>query len=383
MKLHEFQAKELLKTYGIPVPDGAPANSPEEATKIAERLGGKVVVKAQVHAGGRGKAGGVKVVESPSDAAEVSRTLIGSRLITFQTGPDGAPVTSVLVEQTVDVAKEFYLSLTTDPGARRPVMIASSAGGMEIEEVAHTDPDMILREYVDPAIGMKPFQARRLAEKLGLPNTAINPFITLTTSCYKAYMDLDCTLIEINPLVLTVDGDVLALDAKMVLDDDALFRHGKSKDLRDVSQEDPLEMEAANNGIAYVKLDGNVGCMVNGAGLAMATMDIVKAAGAEPANFLDVGGGATDEKVARAISIMLSDTSVSRVLVNIFGGILRCDIAARGIVSAYQSSAHTPPLVVRMLGTNVVEGKQILEQANIDLVLVDTLQEAAKAIATT
>ncbi len=380
MKLHEYQAKELLAGYGAPVPEGYVAASGDEAAAAAEKLGGTGVVKAQVHAGGRGKAGGVKVVASPGEAAQFTESLIGSTLVTFQTGPQGAPVHKVLVEQTMDIERELYLSITTDGGRRRPVVIASAAGGMEIEEVAQTEPEKVLTEPVDPAIGLQPFQGRRLAGLLGLPPEQTRPFAALLDACYQAYMGLDATMIEINPLVLTNDGKLLALDAKVSLDDDALFRHRAESGLRDVSQEDELEAQASEAGIAYVKLDGNVGCMVNGAGLAMATMDTVKFAGAEPANFLDVGGGAAEEKISRAILLMLSDPNVEKVLVNIFGGILRCDIAARGIVDAYGKADRQPQLVVRMLGTNVDEGKQILGDSGLAATMVDTLEDAAAAI---
>ncbi len=381
MKLHEYQAKAILAKYGVPVPEGAVAASPEEAQETASRLGGRAVVKAQVHAGGRGKAGGVKVAADPAEAQAIAAGLLGTRLVTFQTGPEGAPVDRVLVEQTVDVERELYLSITTDGGRRRPVVIASTAGGVEIEEVARTNPAKVLQEVVDPAIGLQPFQGRRLAYDLDLPPDLVRPFAELAYHCYQAYMEKDCSMVEINPLVVTREGQLLALDAKVSLDDDALFRHADEAELHDPGQDAPLEVEAARYDIAYVKLAGNVGCMVNGAGLAMATMDTIKAAGAEPANFLDVSGGASEEKVAHAVAIMLSDPQVERVLVNIFGGILRCDIAAAGVVAAYRQSQRQPPLVVRMLGTNVEEGKGILANSGLSIVLADTLQEAAQAIA--
>ncbi|MDE2838526.1 MAG: ADP-forming succinate--CoA ligase subunit beta [Chloroflexota bacterium] len=380
MKLHEYQAKQLLAAYGVPVPENYVASSGAEAASAAERLGGRGVVKAQVHAGGRGKAGGVKVADSPEEAARIAESLIGSTLVTFQTGPQGVPVHQVLVEQTMDIERELYLSITTDGGRRRPVVIASAAGGMEIEEVAQTEPEKVLTEPIDPAIGFQAFQGRRLAAGLGLPPAQVRSFSALVHACYRAYVEKDSGMIEINPLVLTNDGQLLALDAKMNLDDDALFRHKAEAELRDTTQDDQLEVEASEAGIAYVKLDGNVGCMVNGAGLAMATMDIVKFAGAEPANFLDVGGGAAEEKISHAILLMLSDPNVEKVLVNIFGGILRCDIAARGIVDAYHKADRQPPLVVRMLGTNVDEGKQILAESGLKATMVDTLEEAAAAI---
>ena len=380
MKLHEYQAKELLAGYGVPVPENHVAASGAEAADAAAKLGGTAVVKAQVHAGGRGKAGGVKVVGDPAEAAAFADSLIGSTLVTFQTGPQGAPVHKVLVEQTMDIERELYLSITTDGGRRRPVVIASASGGMEIEEVAQTEPDKVFTEPIDPAIGFQPFQGRRLAEQLDLPPAQTRPFSALVDACYRAYMALDSSMIEINPLVLTNDGKMLALDAKVSLDDDALFRHKSEAELRDASQEEDLEVQASEAGIAYVKLDGNVGCMVNGAGLAMATMDTVKFAGAEPANFLDVGGGAAEEKISHAILLMLSDANVEKVLVNIFGGILRCDIAARGVIDAYEKADRRPPLVVRMLGTNVDEGKQLLAESGIKATMVDTLEEAAEAI---
>ncbi len=379
MKLHEYQAKALLEGYDVPVPQGSVARGADEAQEAAARLGGRVVVKAQVHAGGRGKAGGVKLAGSPAEAADIAQALIGSRLVTPQTGPQGAPVGAVLVEQTLDVARELYLSITTG-GDRRPVVIASASGGMEIEEVAQTNPEAILTETIDPAIGFQPFQGRRIAAGLGIPASLTRPFIAMLDACYRAYMQKDLSMLEINPLVVTDDERLLALDAKVSFDDDSMFRHEPEAGLRDTSQEDALEVQASEADIAYVKLDGNVGCLVNGAGLAMATMDTVKFAGAEPANFLDVGGGASEEKISTAIQLMVSDEKVERVLVNIFGGILRCDIAARGIVDAYGKAERRPPLVVRMLGTNVDEGKQILAESGLEPVMVDTLEQAAAAI---
>ena len=380
MKLHEYQAKALLAPYGVPMPQGEVARSAQEAAAAAERLGGKAVVKAQVHAGGRGKAGGVKVAASAREAGEVAEVLIGASLVTAQTGPQGAPVHSVLVEQTVDVARELYVSITTDGGRKRPVVIASAAGGVEIEQVAESDPAAIITEAIDPAIGFQPYQGRRVAAALGLTGGQSRAFASMLAACHRAYVEKDLTMVEINPLVVTEQGALLALDAKVSLDDDALFRHEAEAGLRDASQEDALEVEASARGIAYVKLDGDVGCMVNGAGLAMATMDTVKAAGADPANFLDVGGGANEEKVSQAIQLMLADPSVQRVLVNVFGGILRCDVVARGVADAYAKADRQPPLVVRLLGTNMDDGKRILAESDLDLTLVDTLQEAAAAI---
>ena len=380
MKLHEHQAKELLAAYGAPVPENYAASNGAEAAEAARKLGGEAVVKAQVHAGGRGKAGGVKVAASPGEAARIAESLIGSTLVTPQTGPEGAPVHKVLVERTMRIERELYLSVTTDGSRRRPVVIASASGGMEIEEIAQTEPDKVLTEPVDPVTGFRPYQGRRLAAKLGLPPDQVRPFSALVEACCRAYDEKDATMIEINPLAVTADGELLTLDAKISLDDDALFRHPAEAKLRDPSQDDPLEAEAADAGIAYVKLDGSVGCMVNGAGLAMATMDIVKFAGAEPANFLDVGGGAGEEKISRAILLMLSDPNVEKALVNIFGGILRCDAAARGVVDAYGKADRRPPLVARMLGTNADEGKAILAQSGLNATMADTLREAAAAV---
>ena len=380
MKLHEHQAKELLAAYGAPVPDNYPASSGAEAAAAARKLGGEAVVKAQVHAGGRGKAGGVKVAASPDEAARIAESLIGSTLVTPQTGPEGAPVHKVLVERTMEIERELYLSVTTDGSRRRPVVIASASGGVEIEEIAQTEPEKVLTEPVDPVVGFRPYQGRRLAAGLGLPPALVRPFSALVEACCRAYDEKDATMIEINPLALTAGGELLTLDAKISLDDDALFRHPAEAALRDPSQDDPLEAEAAEAGIAYVKLDGSVGCMVNGAGLAMATMDIVKFAGAAPANFLDVGGGAGEEKISRAILLMLSDPNVEKALVNIFGGILRCDAAARGVVDAYGKADRRPPLVARMLGTNADEGKAILAQSGLNAAMADTLQEAAAAV---
>jgi succinyl-CoA synthetase beta subunit len=380
MKLHEYQAKALLARFGVPVPQGSVASNAAEAIEATKKLGGTSVVKAQVHAGGRGKAGGVKVVSSPEEAGAFADKLIGTTLVTIQTGPQGAPVHQVLVEQTMDIERELYVSITTDGGRKRPVVIASAEGGMEIEEVAQKEPEKVLTEPIDPAIGFRSFQGWRLGLGIGLPPEQMRAFVGLLGACYEAYLEMDASMIEINPLVLTNDGKMLALDAKMSIDDDALFRHKAEADLRDKSQEDPLEVAASEAGIAYVKLDGNVGCMVNGAGLAMATMDIVKFAGSEPANFLDVGGGAGEEKIAEAILLMLSDKKVEKVLVNIFGGILRCDIAARGIVDAYERADRQPPLVVRMLGTNMDEGKKIMADSGLTTTQVDTLQQAAEAI---
>ncbi len=380
MKVHEYQAKSLLSEFGIPTPKAGVAADPEEARRIAEDLGGSVVVKAQIHAGGRGLAGGVKVVGSPEEAETVARGLLGHRLVTRQTGPEGAPVSRVLLEEPAQIDKEFYLAVIIDSGARSPVIMASQAGGMEIEEVAAATPEKILRSNVDIAIGLQPFQCRNLAYGLDLPANLIRPAAALIANLYRLFVDKGCSLAEINPLAITSDGQLLALDAKLDFDDDALPRHPDIQELRDSNQEDPLEVEAAGFGISYVKLDGDVGCMVNGAGLAMATMDSISLADAMPANFLDVGGGATEEQVAQAFRLILSDSQVKRILVNVFGGILRCDIAANGIVAACRETEARVPIVVRMLGTNADEGKDILSNSGLGVILVNDLNEAADKI---
>jgi succinyl-CoA synthetase beta subunit len=380
MKVHEYQAKAILSEYGIPVPRAGVAATPEEARQIAQDLGGNVVVKAQVHAGGRGLAGGVKVVNTPQEAETVAGDLLGHRLVTHQTGPEGAPVNRVLLEEPAQIAKEYYLAVIIDSGARCPVVMASEAGGMDIEEVAATAPEKILRANVDAIIGLQPFQCRNLAYGLNLPADLIRPAAALIANLYKLFESNDCTLAEINPLAITADGQLLALDAKLDFDDDALSRHPAIQELRDADQEDPLEVEASKFGISYVKLDGDVGCMVNGAGLAMATMDSISMADAMPANFLDVGGGATEEQVAQAFRLLLSDPQVKRILVNVFGGILRCDVAARGIVAACQETEARVPIVVRMLGTNAEDGKDILTKSNLGVTLVNDLNEAATMI---
>ena len=381
MKIHEYQSKDIFARYGIAVPKGRVATTPEVAAGVAEELGGRAVVKAQVHAGGRGKAGGIKVVDSTSEAAKAAEALIGSTLVTFQTGPEGVPIGSVLVEEVVDVETEMYVGMAIDGAAEGVVAIASAAGGMEIEEVAETTPEKIITVAVDPVLGLQPFQGRKLAYGLGVAPELNRPVAGLMSSLYKLFEDNDCSLVEINPLGVTSDGRVLAMDAKIDIDDDAMFRHRDLAGLRDVEQEDPLEVVASEFNINYVKLDGDVGCIVNGAGLAMATMDVTHAAGAAPANFLDIGGGADEAKVSKALEIVLSDKSVKRVLVNIFGGILRCDVAARGFVMAAEKAPDKMrPMVVRMLGTNADEGRQTMADSGIDVVLVDDLKQAAEAI---
>ena len=381
MKIHEYQAKEILASQDVPVPEGRVASTPDEAAEITRELGGRSVVKAQVHAGGRGKAGGIKVVSSPEEAADAAKALIGSSLVTHQTGPEGVPIRNVLVEELVDVASELYVAMAIDGAVEGVVVIASAAGGMEIEEVADTAPEKILREPVDPVLGFQPFQGRKLAYGLELAPELVRPISTLLDNIYKVFLDNDCALVEINPLGVTTDGRLLAMDAKLNVDDDAVFRHRDLQQLHDPEQEDALEIEAREFDINYVKLDGDVGCIVNGAGLAMATMDVTHAAGAAPANFLDIGGGADEAKVAKALKIVLSDTDVKRVLINIFGGILRCDVAARGVLLAAEEMPDAMrPMVVRMLGTNADEGRELLRGSNLDVTLVDNLNQAADAI---
>ena len=381
MNLHEYQAKTIFANYGIPVPNGKVARTPDAAADALASFGGRGAIKAQVHAGGRGLAGGVKVVGSPEEGRAFATGLLGSRLVTHQTDAGGVPVDSVLVEELADIARELYVALTIDRNHRGPALIASAAGGMSIEAVAAADPDAIITEAVEPGLGLMPYQCRRVAARLGLTGPAARQGADILGALYRVFTDHDCTLVEVNPLIVTGDGGVVALDAKMDVEDDALFRHSELQALRDRDQEDPLEARAADDDIAYVSLDGSVGCLVNGAGLAMATLDVANAAGAAPANFLDVGGGASEEKVATAVGIILSDPKVDRVLVNIFGGILRCDVAARGIVMAYAERGATQPLVVRMLGTNLAEGKEILAQSGLNVTFTDTLTEAAAALA--
>ena len=380
MNIHEFQAKEVFSRYGIPVPRGIVAATPEEAKAATAELGGQSVVKAQIHAGGRGKSGGVQLVRSPEEALEAAQKMLGTNLVTPQTGPEGAPVEKLLIEELADIKQELYVALTIDRGHRGPALLVSTQGGMDIEEVAANNPEDIHTEPVDPLSGLMPFQTRRLILKLGLDQAVASEAAKVLSALYRVFVENDCSLVEINPLIITGEGHVVALDAKINLDDDAMFRHADLLAYRDIRQEDPLEAQASDLDIAYVNLDGDVGCLVNGAGLAMATLDVTNAAGAAPANFLDVGGGATPEKVSSAVKIILSDPKVKRVLVNIFGGILRCDIAGEGIVMAYNETGSTVPLVVRMLGTNVVEGKEILGASGLPVVFADTLTDAANAI---
>ena len=380
MKIHEYQAKEILARYGVRVPKGSVIRSSEEAREATLDLGGQAVLKAQVHAGGRGRAGGVKVVRSPEEAEQVARSMLGNNLVTPQTNTSGVPVNELLAEELAEIRREVYLAITVDPVKRFPVLLVSPKGGMDIEEVAAANPQDIHSEAIDPTLGIMPFQSRRLAAALGLETKQARDASQIMGALYRIFVDNDCTLVEINPLVVTGDDQLMALDAKISLEDDSLFRHPELRDLRDRSQEDELEARAADLDISYVNLDGDVGCLVNGAGLAMATLNAATNAGAAPANFLDVGGGASHEKVASAVEIILSDQKVKRVLVNIFGGILRCDIAAQGVVLGYQNKNVSLPLVVRMLGTNVDEGKAILRDSGLPVTFADTLAEAARAI---
>lgn len=376
MKLHEYQAKEFFSRYGIPIPTGKIASTPTEAQEAASSLDGSTVIKAQVHAGGRGKGGGIRVVASPDEAYEAAKSLIGSNLVTPQTGASGVPVNKVLVEQTVAIERELYLAIAVDGSAKAPVIIASASGGIDIEQVATETPDKITQVRIDPTIGYQPFMGRKVAYALSIPTELVRPFSNLVGSLYNLFREQDASLVEINPLTITEGGELLALDAKVDLEDDALNRHPQNRELRDTDQEDPLEIEADEYGLSYIRLDGNVGCMVNGAGLAMATMDIVRAAGSEPANFLDVGGGADEEKIAQAFKLICADPKVNQVLINIFGGILRCDIAARGIIQGYSELGSDMTIIVRMRGTNVEEGRQILRESDIPLTFVDELREA-------
>jgi len=381
MNIHEFQAKQILGRFGVPVPKGQPAETPDAAAKAFEALGQpKAVVKAQIHAGGRGKAGGVKLVSSAGEARDFAAKLLGKPLVTHQTGPEGRVVRRVYVEQAGDIARELYLGMLVDRNAECVAVIASTEGGMEIEEVAARTPDKIMTELIDPVIGLGGFQSRKIAFALGLKDKQVNQFAALLSSLYRAFNETDASLIEINPLVVTKDGSVICLDAKMSFDDNGLFRHPDIRELRDPNEEDPAETEAGKYDLSYIHLDGNIGCMVNGAGLAMATMDIVKYYGAAPANFLDVGGGASSQKVAAAFRILLSDSRVKAVLVNIFGGIMLCDVLAQGVVDAAREVKLSVPLVVRMEGTNVDKGKQILKDSGIKVIAASDMADAARRV---
>jgi succinyl-CoA synthetase beta subunit len=384
MKVHEYQAKSILARYGVALPRGEVTDNAAEAREIAKRLGGRAVVKAQIHAGGRGKGGGVKLAKDPEEAFALAKSILGMTLVTPQTGPSGRVVQKVLIEEALDIDRELYLGITLDRSRGLPSVMVSRFGGMEIEEVAARDASAIVREPIDPNLGMFPYQARKLAFALGLAGESFRKGVSFMQALWRAYVDTDASLAEINPLLVTKSGNVLALDAKMNFDDNALFRHPDIREMRDLSEEDPLEVEASKYGLNYIKLDGNVGCMVNGAGLAMATMDLVKLAGGEPANFLDVGGGANEEQVKNAFRIILSDKNVKAVLINIFGGIMRCDIIANGVVAAVKEMGLSLPVVVRLEGTNVELGKQILRDSKLAITPADGLADAAqKAVGAT
>ncbi|MBI5286897.1 MAG: ADP-forming succinate--CoA ligase subunit beta [Deltaproteobacteria bacterium] len=383
MNIHEYQAKEILARYGVTVPKGKVAFTPDEAEAIARELGGVCVVKAQIHAGGRGKAGGVRLARNPQETRQYAEALLGKRLVTHQTGPEGKEVKKVLIEEGCQINQELYVGAVVDRGKSRVVMMASSEGGVEIEEVADSSPEKILREVVDPAIGFMPFQARRLAFGLGIDKALVNKAVRFMTGLYQAFVDSDASVAEINPLVITKDGNILALDAKMGFDDNGLFRHKDIHEMRDLNEEDPKEVEASRHSLNYVALDGNIGCMVNGAGLAMATMDIITLYGGMTANFLDVGCWANKEQVTAAFKILMSDQKVEAVLINIFGGIMRCDIIAEGVVAAAREVGVKIPLVVRLQGTNVELGRKILsdpEASGLDILIAESMDEAAEKV---
>ena len=379
MDIHEYQAKELLVGFGVPVPKGGVAYSAEQAVYRAAEVGGdRWVVKAQIHSGARGKAGGIRICSSDAEVRQAAKDLLGKTLVTFQTGPEGLPVHRLLVEQALPIERELYVGLVLDRKRERIVVVAHPHGGMEIEEIAQREPEAILREVVEPAVGIRAFQARELAFGLQLASPQVNQAVSVILGAYRAFRELDATMVEINPLVATEDGQVLALDVKMSFDDNALFRRPGVAELRDYAQEDPREAEAAEHGLNYVALDGDIGCIINGAGLAMATMDMIQHAGGEPANFLDIGGGASPERVARAFRLVLSDRNVKAVLVNVFAGINRCDWVAQGVVQAVREVQVPVPLVVRLAGTNVEEGRRILQESGLPIITAETLAEAAQ-----
>ena len=381
MKIHEYQGKAILKEYGVPVPRGIVARTPEEAETAARELGTDVVVvKAQIHAGGRGKGGGVKLAKSPEEAKQIATQMLGMMLVTHQTGPEGREVKTLLIEEGLPIDKEFYLGITLDRVSGRNVFMASPAGGMDIEKVAAETPDLIFKETIDPSVGLRPFQARKLAFGLGIPNDLVNQAAKFMLSLYEAYEKTDASLVEINPFLLTKDNRLIALDAKLNFDDNALSRHKDYAELRDLNEEEPLEIEASKFDLNYIKLDGNIGCMVNGAGRAMATMDIIKLAGGEPANFLDVGGGASQERVEQAFKILLADENVKAVLINIFGGIVRCDMVANGVVAAAKNLGVKIPIVARLEGTNVEEGRRVLNGSGIGIIPATTMSDAAEKV---
>ena len=380
MKIHEYQAKKLLAAAGVPVPRGEPAFTAAEARAVAERIGGRVVVKAQIHAGGRGKGGGVKVVSDATEAERTAEAMLGMTLVTAQTGPAGRRVERLLIEEGLDIDRELYAGLVVDRALARPVLMASRAGGVEIEQVAAETPELILKEALDPVAGLRPFQARRLAFGLGLEVPVAGRAAAVMQAAAQAFRDLDASLLEINPLIVTARGEVLALDAKVNLDDNALFRHPELRELRDTAEEEALEVEASKYSLSYVRLDGRIGCMVNGAGLAMATMDIIHLAGGEPANFLDVGGGANADQIRNAFRILMADPNVTAVLINIFGGILRCDVLADGVIAAVRELEVKLPVVIRMEGTNVEAGKKMLSESGLNFTTADTMSEAAERV---
>jgi succinyl-CoA synthetase beta subunit len=384
MKIHEYQGKGILRKYGVTVPRGEMAESREEAEAAARNLFNAgatgVVVKAQIHAGGRGKGGGVKIAKSVNEAGDIAAQMLGMKLVTHQTGPEGRVVRRLLIEETLPIERELYLGILLDRAEGKPVFMASAAGGMEIEQVAAEKPEAILRQHIDPGMGLEPFQARKIAFQLGLKPQQINPAVQFLTGLYRAFLDTDASLVEINPFISCSDGRLFALDAKLNFDDNALFRHPDIRELRDITEEDPLEVEASKYSLNYIKLDGNVGCMVNGAGLAMATMDIIKYAGGMPANFLDVGGGANAEQVTHAFEILLSDKNVKAVLINIFGGILRVDTLATGVVEAARKMHIQLPIVLRLEGTNVESGREILKQSGMNFTVAETMKDAAEKV---
>ena len=380
MKIHEYQAKQILARYGVRIPRGEIVYSRNEARKAAERLGGTVVVKAQIHAGGRGKGGGVKVARTPDQAEEFAEQMLGMTLVTHQTGPEGRKVQKVYIEEGLDIRRELYLGIVIDRQTGKVVFMASAAGGMDIEEVAAKNPEAILREYITPGLGLQPFQARKLAFGLGLAPEIIGDAVQFMIALYRAFEDTDASLAEINPFLVTGDNKVYALDAKMNFDDNALYRHKDIRELRDLNEEEPLEIEASRFGLNYIKLDGNVACMINGAGLAMATTDIIQLAGGSPANFLDVGGGASAQQVESAFRILLSDQSVKAVLINIFGGIMRCDVVASGVVQAAKNIGVRVPIVVRLEGTNVEQGQEILRTSGLNFIVADGMKDAAEKV---
>ncbi|WP_126979896.1 ADP-forming succinate--CoA ligase subunit beta [Saezia sanguinis] len=381
MKIHEYQGKEILRQFGVPVPRGYPAFTVQEAVEAAQKLGGSIwVVKAQIHAGGRGKGGGVKLARSLDEVKKLAGEILGMQLVTHQTGPEGQKVRRLLIEEGADIKKEYYVSVVTDRASQKVAMMASSEGGMEIEEVAKTNPEKIIKVFADPSTGITDDQAKQLATGIGVPAASVDKAVDVFKKLYKVYMDTDASLVEINPLILEGDGNIKALDAKFNFDSNALFRHPEIVALRDLDEEDPAELEASKYDLSYISLDGDIGCLVNGAGLAMATMDTIKLFGGTPANFLDVGGGATEEKVTAAFEIMLRNPKVKAILVNIFGGIMRCDIIATGVVAACKAVNLKVPLVVRMKGTNEDQGKKILADSGLPIISADTMADAAKKV---